>query len=426
MSKASVLLIVGGGAFAALLASLALGAFNDFIESVQAFLTWVTGVAGLVTCWALAAWALAPNFVKSLIARLIRLAPNVPNHLKRRAIKNEIESSINKAFEQFNREGAGFIDCEVSISWLNPGESARELFFESGKAYVKLDYATSAETNLVEAALLICRRGLLPETRQYVPRQLMRAIDLQFVDQILQRQRAAESRAYFLHEVMDRETEGNQETQRFVDRLQLVSQHGLFTRVLLPELRDYPVLALEAWPQSRHAREIESYLDFVEATVKSREKGTTTALVYVGQVIRTAIVLVGMPHKLESEGTRPYVKRTALNEQEGAQTVYLLGYNRGVKYVELIARETQVRGLVASYGTELYDATVRDRVERHKLARLIMQSGEGSRFLTEHPSNSEWPDIEDDIEWREILAQVTADNAEHSTKEETPSTLGPS
>ena len=289
---------------------------------------------------------------------------------------------------------------------------------------IKLDYSKSVETNIVEAALLFCRRGLLPETRQYVSGPLMKAIDLQFVDEILQRQRAAESRAYFIHEVIQRETESNQEALRFVEKLQIISQHGLFTRVLLPELRDYPALALEAWPHKRHARGVEAYLDFLEAAVRSREEGTKTALVHVGQGIRTAIVLVGIPNKLQFEGTRPYVRRAAINEQEGAQTVYLLGYNQGVHYVELIAREAQVRGLVEHYDTELYDATVRDSVERHKLARLGMRTGEGSRFIREHPT-TEWPDIQDDIEWRAILAQVTTGKATaeyiDGPGEETPS-----
>ena len=401
------------------------GAFEGIAEQIQQTVTLLAGSGGLISIWTFVLWKAAPDFIKRLIARLIRLAPDVPNHLKRRAIKNEIEGSINKAFKQFNREGAGFVDHEIRISWLKPGDNAREVFFRSGRAYLKLDYSRNPEANLVEAILLYCRRGLVPESRQYIPRQLMKAIDLQFVDEILQRERAASSRAYFVHEVMPRETEGSQETVKFIDKLQLLSQHGLFTRVLLPELRDYPVLAQGAWTYRRHTQEIESYLDFLEAAVKSREEGTKVALLHIGQAIRTGIVLVGIPSRLEFEGTRPYVRRTAINEHEGAQTVYLLGYNQGVGFVDSIAKETQSRGLVEHYDIELYDATVRDRLQRHKLARLIVRSGEGSRFITEHPDTSEWPDIEDDVAWREILEGVSADrvnidNSDQSVEEKRP------
>lgn len=410
MSTITLLLLATSVLLVAMLVAFGLGAFQDFVDEIQTTVTWISGGGMVLAMWALVIWNAAPDFVKQLIARLIRLAPDVPNRLKRRAIKNEIESSLNRAFKQFNREGAGFVDHEIRISWLNPGDDAREVFFRSGRAYLKLDYSRSVDSNIVEAALIFCGRGLLPETRQYVSHPLMKAIDLQFVDEILQRQRAAISRAYFVHEVIQRETDDNEETKKFFEKLQIISQHGLFTRVLLPELRDYPALAMEAWPHSKHERDIEAYLDFLEAAVWSREEGTKTALVHIGQGIRTAIVLVGIPNKLQFEGTRPYVRRTAMNEQEGAQTVYLLGYNQGVSYIELIAKEAQVRGLVEHYGSELYDATVRESIERHRLARLSMRTGEGSRFIREHPTN-EWPDIQDDIEWRAILAQVTTGTA---------------
>lgn len=103
-------------------------------------------------------WRVAPDFAKQLIARTIRLAPDAPNYLKRRATKNEIESAINRAFKQFHREG--FVNHEIIVSWLKPGEDAREVFFRSGKAYLKLDYSNSQETNLAEAALRFCRHDM--------------------------------------------------------------------------------------------------------------------------------------------------------------------------------------------------------------------------------------------------------------------------
>ena len=408
MGRRAWLLVAIGLVLVALFIAYTLGAFSGLREEIQASATWILGGGFSVSVLGYGLWLAIPNFLKRWIAWLIRLAPDVPNNLKRRAIRNEIESAINSALRQFNREGAGFIEHEISISWLKPGEDVRETFFKSGKAYLKLNYSANPETTLVEAALMFCKEGLLQETRQYIPRQLMRAIDLQFVDEVLRRRRSASGRAYFFHEVMPRETADNPQTERFVERLQLISQHGLFTRALLPELRDYPATAHAALPHQRHADEIESYLDFLEAAVRSREDGTKAALLHIGHTIRTAIVLVGIPDRLLFEGSRPYVRRSAINENEGSRTIYLLGYNQGLHFVEAIAKECQIRGLVESYETELYDAFVRDDVRRHRITRLITKPGEGSRFLDEHPDTSEWPNIEDDVEWQEILARVKA------------------
>ena len=314
---ASLVLLAIGLTSTALLLAFAFGALEAVFDAVRTALTWIIGAIVAVLSSGFGIFLVAPNPLKQLVSHLIRLAPDVPNYLKKSAIKNEIEGSINGAFKKFNREGAGFVEHEIRISWLSPGEDAREAFFRSGKAYLKLDYSRTPEINITEAALRFCKLGLLRQTRQYVSGPLMKAIDLQFVDEILRRQRASGSRAYFLQDVMPREINGDSATARFVAKLQLVSQHGLFTRVLLPELRDYPSLALESWAPPRHWQAVEAYLNFVETTVRSREQGTKTALQHIGQAIRTAIVLVGIPTRLLFEGTRPYVRRIALNEQQG-------------------------------------------------------------------------------------------------------------
>ena len=396
MSKVPLFLLVAGLVSATFLLAHYFGAFKGITEEISAAVTWISGSAITIVFWSLAFWKLMPNGAKKLIARLIRFVPNVPNILKRRAIESELEGAINGALTQFNREGAGFIDHEISISWLNPDDNVRRLFFESDKVFIKLDYTRSPGINLVESILLYCRRSLLPHTQEYVNRPLMRAINLQFVDEILQRQGTSESRAYFMHEVLERETNDSQETLKFFDKLQLLGQHGLFTRIYLPELQEYPTVALRSWPRRRHQQSLLGLLDFLETTVRNRESGTKGALQHIHEGVRIAVVLVGIPNKLLFEGIRPYVRRVAINEQQGARTVYLLGYNEGTNYVEPIAREAQRRGLVENYAIELYDALVRDKVQRHKLARLTMCLGEGSHFLTEHSDTSEWPELEDD------------------------------
>ena len=137
-------------------------------------------------------------------------------------------------------------------------------------------------------------------------------------------------------------------------------------------------------------------MQFLKTTVESRETHTKTALIHVGIVVRAAIVLVGIPDRLRLEGTRPYIRRTAIHNKLGARTVYLLGYNQGVHSVRDIAAEAEARGIVSSFEIEEYTAIVRDDVSNHKLARMTMVPGGGRKFLEEHDNLDEWPDLDDD------------------------------
>ena len=110
MNRLAWLLVAIGLILVILFIAYTLGAFSGLREEIQASVTWILGGGLSLSVLVYGLWLAVPNFLKRWIAWLIRLAPDVPNHLKRRAIRNEIESSINSELRQFNREGAGFIE----------------------------------------------------------------------------------------------------------------------------------------------------------------------------------------------------------------------------------------------------------------------------------------------------------------------------
>ena len=317
---------------------------TDILDLGTPPVAWVAGLYLL----ARGSWEALPDPLKRFSAAVLRKLPALPNAWKRTAVKNELEGTLNAALREFNREGAGFIDHEIKIEWLTPDDDVRESFFRSGKAFLKLSFSENNNRNLVEAALAFCTEGLMPTTRQYIPNDLMRAIDLVFVDEVLERRQSHSSRAYLTQEIIPREIEQSPQVDRYIETLSLVGQQGLFTRIFLPELRDYPGYVPARLALHGHHYDIRGFLEFLDNTVKSRETRTKTGLVHIGAIVRVAIVLVGIPDKLRFEGTRPYVRRTAINNKEGARTVYLLGYNEGIHFVREIATEAKARGLVRS------------------------------------------------------------------------------
>ena len=392
-----VVLLSVGLAIVAVAVGITLGLVQDASASIQDVgTTAVAWLAGLSFA-AQGAWKALPDPLKRFSAAALRRLPTLPNAWKRRVVKNELEGSLNAALKEFSHEGARFVDHEIKIEWITPGSDARESFFRSGKAYLKLGFSENNDRNLVEAALTFCRDGLIPSTRQYIPSPLLRAIDLMFVDEAIERRQAHRSRAYLIHEVMPREVERLPEADGYIDTLSLISQHGLFTRVLLPELRDYPGYVPARMALERHHHNVVAFMEFLETTAKSRETGELTSLLHVGAIVRAAIVLVGIPHKLHFKGTRPYVLAAAIHNENGARTVYLLGYNEGVGFVRRIADEAKARGLVSSFEIEDYTAIVDDQVSRHKLARMTMVPGSGTKFLAERKNLDEWPDLDEDI-----------------------------
>ena len=178
--------------------------------------------------------SLFPNAMQLMVAWIGRTIPLSPGLKKKITLKNEIEGRLNGALAEFGREGAGFTDHRVVIEWVGASEE-RLAFFSDGNAIVKLDYSQEQSHTLVDAALLFCRGGLLPHTRQFVNRSLMRAIDIVFIDEILVK-RFPHARTYLLHDVVPHEEGEEPQMRSYLDRLWSLSRYGWFTRIFLAEL----------------------------------------------------------------------------------------------------------------------------------------------------------------------------------------------
>jgi hypothetical protein len=226
----------------------------------------------------------------------------------------------------------------------------------------------------------------------------MRSIDLTFIDELLDRRNAIRGRAYFVQEVIPREIEATPEVKKYLDKLELISQHGLFIRVMMPELKEYPGRTQRRIARGNHLAQVEEFVDFLKVTAERRAKGGKMLWLHIGETIRVGVILVGVTDKLVFEGSKPYVRRTAMHNASGARTVYLIGYNLGVNFVPGIAKEAKQREIVSQYEMSEYSALIGHEVKRQVVARLSTPDGAGKRFLELYPSMAEWPDLEEETQ----------------------------
>lgn len=395
MGAVVVILAIAGIAILAVSVGMTLG-LVPALEEVSRVIVQAVGYIVGIYLIVYTVWKAIPEPLQHIIAMGMRKIPNLPVYFKRRTIKFEIESEINTALKEFNKEGAGFVEHEVVVDWLTPKEGARRLFFRGGKAYLKMDFYEDKEKTLVEALVMYCNECLLLGIRQYLERPLMRSIDLTFIDELLDKRNAIRGRAYFVQEVIAREIEGTPEVKRYLDELELISRHGLFVRVLMPELKEYSGRTQRGFGRADHLAQVEGFIDFLKVTAEHRANRGKMLWLHIGPTIRVGVILVGATDRLQFEGSKPYVRRTAMDNANGARTVYLIGYNLGVDFVPGIAKEAKQRGIVGQYEVSEYSALIGNEVKRQVVARLSIPDGAGNRFLMSYPDIAEWPDLEEE------------------------------
>lgn len=348
-------------------------------------------VVVLVVLWRLIK-SLIPERAKLFIAYLLRKSGYLPLELKRVVVRNEVEGNLNRAVKEFGCEGSRLLPHPASLVWVSPNEFSPDSFFRDGRIIIRLDYSENPHRNIVEAALLYCRTGLVPETRRYLWDGFRRALDLAFVHAVLERNDLRDGLLYFVQEVIGGELETKASVKTEYNTLQELDERGYFTRILLPELRDYAGRVHSADTRTQHRQWIANFLDFLMQI--TRDQGER-ALDHIQKRFRVSIVIVGKPWKLAFEGQRPYLKRIAKCATLGARTVFLVGNSSTVPD---IAKNARRLGIADSSECGSYYASLRTKIQRVWCARLEISEQTAASAMERIPGIEEWPDFETTVE----------------------------
>lgn len=336
-----------------------------------------------------------PEGAKLFVAFVLRKIGYLPVQLRRTVVRNEVEGNLNRAVKEFACEGTRLLPHPASVVWVAPSELSPDSFFRDGRIIIKLDYSENPHRNIVEGAILYCKAGLVPETRRYLSDEFRRALDLVFVQAVLDRNDLREGLLYFAQEVVQRELGKNPDVQNHHDRFSKLHEHGYFTRILLPELRDYAGRVHTADTRRQHHQWIANFVDFLMQMTREHPPGSEWALDHITKRFRVSVIIIGKAKRLASEGQRPYLKRIAKCAQEGARTIFLIGPSSAIPD---IAKNATKLTIADSSVCESYHLTWRENVWRAWCARLEISEETAALALDRVPGVEAWPDFEATVE----------------------------
>lgn len=352
----------------------------------------------LVAIWRLVK-SLCPESVKLFVAFFLRKIGYLPLELKRLVVRNEVEGNLNRAVKEFGCEGKRLLPHPASLVWVTSSELTPDSFFRDGRIIIRLDYSENPHRNIVEAALLYCKTGLVPETRNYLWSELRHALDLVFVQAVLERNDLREGLLYFKQDVLERKLKTNPDVQKDYDTLYGLHEHGYFTRILLPEFRDYAGRVHTADTQTQHQQWIVNFTDFLTEATREHPSGTKWVLDHIRERFRVSIIIVGEPRKLAFEGQKPYLKGIAICASQGARTVFLIGTSEAIPDIANNALKLEIAD---SRECESYHMSRRQKIRRVWCARLEISEQTAASALSRIPDIEDWPDFEPTVETGEV------------------------
>jgi len=317
------------------------------------------GIGGILL-WAVFYYLAFPQRAKIIFSDIASLVSFLGRNVRRFRVKNQVEGYINTVTDEFNSVCPGATQYPMKLVWVTK-ELAPRSYIEHERVIVRLKYNDPAYLNTVAAAMAYCHAGLLPDTRQYVRKPLLRAIDLEVVDLILYRYNMRDGQRYFRDEVIPTECQHYKDIQSRLDVIKELEDRGYFRRILLTELAKYPSKANFAICDESHRREICDFVAFLGSIAELPPRGEVN-LDFVNKRLQVGVIIVGIPSKLLERGHVPYITQIERCRDRGAEVVYLIGVKGAAKEIPGIAREAAYLGLV-------------DVVDLRKMTRIKYRDG---------------------------------------------------
>lgn len=272
----------------------------------------------------------------------------------RRAVANRVEGRINAARKKLmDSIPEGVWEGKLKIKWTKADDA--ECVLREGEVLVCMQRSEHEEENIANGLIAYLPKAVLPRARRYVDPSTMQACDLVIAKSILSGEGLDGALDVLFKTHLDPARAGDELVRTRIDQVDELDMSGWLLRILLPEYRR---LGDALHPGAIHrgclndAEEMRRWL----CQLAARSPGDTGhSLSYPGRFFRVAVIFVAIKGRIETEGLKPYRRRTKrylYNDRDDA--IYLLARDDNISAVEDLAKELDGDGRIESIEISTY------------------------------------------------------------------------
>ena len=180
------------------------------------------------------------------------------------------------------------------------------------------------DRNLVNAMMSFCAIGVVPQARQFLPEPMNAAINITMTRKLLNDLKHYSALQYLYDEVVDEADGGDIDSQaEFCRMFDALDENGLFTRVVLEEMRDFGARIESQYPQPGHELEAKRFVQYVHEVATRPPGQDLQEIGHIGSYMSIAFVLVGSRDLMAARGEAPYLNHIERLRSSGYQKAYL-------------------------------------------------------------------------------------------------------
>lgn len=302
--------------------------------------------------------------------------------IRRHSIKLKIQGQVSTFARSIDAEVKGCMPYNMSLN-LVKGVDRSELDPNKQMVIVCIKDRGADDRNLVHCMMAFCPIGVIPQARPYLSNGMNEGINVTVTRKFLNYLKHDSALQYLYDEVLPASIKVMPELDDFCRVFDVLDESGLFTRVVLQELREFGARIQARYPEESHTVEVAKFMNYVY-DVASKPTGEEMPEVgYLGQHITTAFVLIGTGETMFHRGPATYVRHLRRLRDAGFEKAYLAarGGVRGTKTEKTVSIDMAERvsylaeraGLAKRGRPMSYYATTRDGDNRlHILIEMII------------------------------------------------------
>ena len=277
------------------------------------------GVGGLVVFYFLS----DPSRILKIWSILARAVYLATRKWKLAAISSRLEAHINASVNQLAGEAPSAFPNSFRIQWIHDAEE--NALLKDGTVVVRLRDQMDHGKPLATATMLFLEAGVIPQSRPYVERRVLRAVDLALAYRILENSPYPSSVNHLTSAYLEPALE-DPRTGSFYQIADLVDRAGLLTRVVLREMSGLAARLTGIRPSAAIRTETSNFFHFTGRVIG---RTSQVPLAFFGRYIRCTVALIANPEVYATAGLALYRRNFKRDIDSGIHTIYLLA--RGVR-----------------------------------------------------------------------------------------------
>jgi len=269
-----------------------------------------------------------PDKVEKWSSMLARMFSFLGKNIEKQYISKDIQFKINSYGKEMNKECNDLVPYKTEIKFINPSVFKKESCQHvKEKVIIFMKDRHNQDENFIIAAMLSTEKTLIPNSRIYVEKNLMKSVDLQFVKNLIVSKNKSILNSY-VDKYFSPEIQKKKVLNENVQILEKMTERGIFTRILLQELKSYGV---NFYPRSTNqmiTKETKAFFKSLKELAYKKPQEDVN-LQFNGSFIKVSFILIGISSRvftLRGINTDPYKQRAFICEDDGIKTIYILAW----------------------------------------------------------------------------------------------------